>query len=343
MSNGAYMLYLKSTDNSKRKYRSTNKVCYLVLDIGIPQHPAKVFFEDGIEETFTIKDNLLQARKACKKMGIKVRAIEIRDDEKDGLVSKRYVFHNPYYRRDDEKIVKASESFLFSLSLYIPVSTNKNLLENYCFPSFLVHENEYIIDKELIDFEKNRPYDQRILDFPSLDLFSDTISGGHYDYIKAWKFAIVAFYNPKLFNAIRFFRNSQKNFYVFPGQLDEIINNPNEKANNSLEQNIFEDTLLNSFKAVEAIIGHLPKKDKKLFSKLYEISLDPYEMVGYGTPRPIYIFIREMEKFRDTKSAHGSNLWRDITVLELLNFQEFARTIVYYGFIKKLGDMYGVS
>lgn len=317
----------------KQSLESSNKVCYLLLNIGIPTSDSRIIHLEGEEKRFSLKDQIKSAKKACKKMGVKIRVLEIRTNDSKHL---RFVFHDPYFRKDDKRVTKAIESFLFSLSLFTPTFIGDNFISNYCFPSNLVHDNLYILGPELVNFEETRPYEEKVLSSPVSDLLSFGVSGSHSDYMRAWSFSHVVFFNNHLFNAVRFCVNSQKNFYISPGEIDELVENSGEQAKNSIEQNILEDALISSFKAVEAILGDLPKKDTKLLNKVLEIGLDPHELVGYVDKKPLYLHIREMENFRNSKSAHGRSLNRDITFLELKEFQECATTIVYYGIRSEL-------
>jgi len=318
----------------RKSLEATDKVCYLLLNVGIPTSGSKfISWEDGVEETFSIKEQITIAKSACKKMGVTLRIIEVRINQSKNL---RFVFHIPYFRRDDERVTKAIESFLFSLSLFTPTYISDDFIAYYCFPSSFVHNNLYISGDELVRYEKTRPFEKKVLSSPVSDLLSFGVSGSHYDYMRAWEFSPILFSNNHLFNAARFFVNSQKNFYISPGEIDELVENSDEQARNSIEQNILEDALISSFKAVEAILGDLPKKDTKLLNKILEIGLDPHEMVGFVDKKPIYLHIREMESFRNQKSAHGRSLNRNITFLDIKGFQECARTIVYYGIHSEL-------
>jgi len=324
------MLYLDVSSRERKLFKSTNKVCYLLLDIGVPTDGTKIILLGSREERYSLKDQILIAKKACKKMGVRLRVLEVRTEEYKHL---RYVFHTPYFRKDDKKVTKAIESFVFSLSLFTLTHISDNFKTHYCFPSFLVHDDLYLLGPELVNFEETRPYKDKLLSSPTSDLLSFGVSGSHHDYMEAWKFSSVVFSKDHLFNAARFLVNSQKHF---SGEINELIENPDEQADNSLEQNILEDALISAFKAIEAILGDLPKKDTKLQNKILEIGLDPFEMVGYVDKQPLYLHIREMENFRNQKSAHGRGLNRDITYLELEGFQECARTVVYHGIRSEL-------
>ncbi len=310
--------------------KTTNKVCYLLLNIGASAWDSRVADSEGNEKIFSQKDQVQVAKKSCRKMGVKVEFIEIRDKEKNFDTQKRFVLRMPYFRKDDVKITKIIESFVFSLELFIGPSYVGNT--HYCFPAELVHNGSYILASDLVALEERKRFYERI---SSSDLLSFGISGGQSDYINAWKFSSVVFSEENLFNAVRFLANSQQKFYIYPGELDEIIYGPNENARSSLQQNSLEESLISSFRAIEAVLGNLPTKDTKLFSKMLKIGLDPQEPVGYTDHQPLYKHIRKAEKFRNSKSAHGRSTERDITLLDMQEFQECARLVVYYGLISK--------
>jgi hypothetical protein len=85
------------------------------------------------------------------------------------------------------------------------------------------------------------------------------------------------------------------------------------------------------------VIGDPPKDDRRFFAKLAELGLDPKEQVGYLEKMPFEGMIRRMNEARDKRSAHGSTRNRTISVSELLEFQNCARTIVVTALEKARG------
>jgi len=99
-----------------------------------------------------------------------------------------------------------------------------------------------------------------------------------------------------------------------------------------------ENALQNAFKAVEAILGDPPNDDRKFFSKIKAIGLDPNEEVGRVAKTPLHKIIRDMNFARDKKSAHGSTQYRTITVSDLMEYQACARYIILAAIEKQLEE-----
>lgn len=312
---------------------SNNKFCYFVLNIKVPISPTTIIpFETDsniIENEINYKDHLGVAIDACKLLGVKLQVIETRENESD-TGNRRYVLRHPYYKKDNGIILKLIEALIFCLSLNgPPVFGSKEPDLYYEFPPNIIQKGKYIIKNQLVEFEESKPYPERTVDFPYSRFFSIDGWGGVSTYINSWKFVPIVFSNPNLLNAARFFTISQNNFYVFPGQREDVILGLEIVSNNLIEQNTFESALLNSFKAIEAVLGILPKKNKKLFIKLDNIGVDFQKEIGYPPYEPMYKLLRKMEYYRNIKSAHGNSTERELTVLELMNFQLCARLIIY--------------
>jgi hypothetical protein len=143
----------------------------------------------------------------------------------------------------------------------------------------------------------------------------------------AWRIAAITYRNDKLFNAARFLQRSYENFYVWPGGIRETMWDDAAPVSGA-GQNNFEDALHSAFKAIEAVIGDPPKDDRRFFSKLMQIGMDPMEEAGYLEKIPIHCMIRRMNDARDKRSAHGSTTTRKISASELLDFQACAQVIV---------------
>jgi hypothetical protein len=132
----------------------------------------------------------------------------------------------------------------------------------------------------LVKLEKSRNPKERILSFPNLTLRQVCMTSPD-RFEAAWRIARVTFASEHLFEATRFLKRSRDNFYVYPGQINEVASDAFIVPKTSSEQTNFEDALQNAFKAVEAIIGDPPKDERKFFMKLKELGLDPQEEVGY--------------------------------------------------------------
>ena len=130
---------------------------------------------------------------------------------------------------------------------------------------------------------------------------------------------------------------SQTSFYLFPGQINEVIYGEPQTPETISVQTRLENALHNAFKAVKAVIGDPPKDERRLDAKLQAIGLDPKAWVGYKTAQPLHSVIRTMSEARDKKAAHGSTPDRAITVAEMLEFQACARLLVWAAVEKEHG------
>jgi hypothetical protein len=153
----------------------------------------------------------------------------------------------------------------------------------------------------------------------------------------AWGIARALYDNQYLFNSANFLKSSQEKFFVWPGQLDEVIEDTSI-AKAGWEQTRLEDALLNAYKTVEAIIGDIPKDERKYFSKLESIGIDPHETVGYAPKKELHIVIREMNDQRDKKAAHGRTPNREITIGSMLEYQACARYVLVSAIENYLGE-----
>lgn len=323
----------------KFDYPLTNKYCYLILNIGVPTSSTTVVpYNDSGERAkkITYKDHLKIAEEACEKIGVRLKVVEMKDNKSE-IGNKRYVIRLPYNKKDNGIILKTAEALIFCLSIFSPISALKELDIYYEFPSNLIQKRNYIIREKLVRFEEAKIFPERVTNFPNKFFFSYGIVGGVHDYMMAWRFVPIVYFKPRLLNAVRFLTKSQDDFYVYPGQINDVIDKPEEKANNLLEQNSLESALLNSFKAIEAVLGDLPGKKNKLALKIKETTnIDPFTLVGYSELNKLVDVIIEMEKYRNKKSAHGSRIDREIRILELMNFQECAGLIVEHAIINLL-------
>jgi len=152
-----------------------------------------------------------------------------------------------------------------------------------------------------------------------------------------WRTAAVTYQNAALFDAARFLQRSYENFYVAPGGISEVKYDETPSSTGAAQNNR-EDALHSAFKAIEAVIGDPPKNDRRFFSTLAKLGIDPAEEAGYLNKTPIHKMIRRMNEARDKCSAHGSTRNRRISAAELLDFQTCANVIVTAAFEKQRGS-----
>lgn len=134
--------------------------------------------------------------------------------------------------------------------------------------------------------------------------------------------------NESLRMATAFISKSQHDFYVYPGQLQEAIHDGDWMPTGAYELAQWEAAFHNSYKAVEAVIGDPPKDEMRFLSKLTAMGLDPFEQVGYTTKEPLSKVLRDMNRIRDSKVAHGSTTKRGIRLNQMVEFRECAIYVV---------------
>ena len=144
----------------------------------------------------------------------------------------------------------------------------------------------------------------------------------------AIKFVPTLFSKESLRHAVAYLSQAQHDFYVNRGQLEGAINNGDWIPTRASELAQWESAYQNSYKAVEAIIDDPPKNEQKLRSRLQEAGMDPDEEVGYRRKENISSVIREMNRIRDVRAAHGSTPNRGIRLYQMVEFQECSRYIL---------------
>jgi hypothetical protein len=309
-------------------YSHENRVCYLLLQVHIPSN-------EYPSPTLQFSESVKSAKIAGKKLGITILPLRliINKHETNGIF--KYVFRYPRYKRNDSDALITAESFLLGLSFtFGPYMEPHETEFIFRFPAELI-QGDMIYMEDLILYEESQPYPERSIEFPALAL-SRSFSTSSYSMNAAWKLAPIIRRNENIRQAAKYLSESQENFYVWPGGMDSAIEQSDYVPKSSYEQAKFENALHNAFKAIEAIIGDPSKDDNKLFMKLREINLDPREELGLEK-LPLYKIIRNMNRARDKKSAHGSISKKNISVGEMLDYQSCAHYVLYEAFEKELG------
>jgi hypothetical protein len=302
------------------KSMEESQVWYLLLLFGVP---FPTFGEDP-------RDHFRTVREECEAVGVKVRRLFVHSDQSSQGrdTNGRYLFRFLRYKRDDQAAVRLAESFLYGLSLvHGPMTEPHHDSLVLRVPDSMVRERDEVLLDKLVKLEESRDPEDRALSFPCSTIGQLSMTTPD-RFEAAWRIARVTFADEHLFEATRFLERSHENFYVYPGQIRQVASDPEMVPITSAHQTDFEDALQNAFKAVEAIIGDPPKDERKFFLKLRQIGLDPQEEVGYRTKTPLHQVIRDMNRERDKKSAHGSTRDRTIKAAELLDYQECSRCVV---------------
>jgi hypothetical protein len=237
----------------------------------------------------------------------------------------RYIFRFTCPKQDGSSAEKLAEGYLFGMSLLEGpmVKQDHGSLVFRVPKEIMLDFKSSIALEDLVRLEESRLYQGRIVD--KLKTIGTTTP----DIMEeAWKIAGLTFTDFSLFKAARYFSRSTDFFYISPGQINDVIATPALSPTTGSDQSRYEDALQNAFKAVEAVIGDLPKDDRRLFIKLKNIGLVPDELVGYRDKKPLYQTLRDMNKSRDKRSAHGSTPEGKITTFEMMNYQMCADCII---------------
>jgi len=303
-----------------------NRSWYLLLLFGIPSKYGE-----------NAESHMRKISKECKKVGIIIRRLFVHSKNwKD--TNGRYLFRFLRYKRDDMSAIKIAESFLYGFSLsHGPIIESDHDYLILRIPDNFIRNRNDVLLEELVQLEKTRTPEERNIEFPerTIGMISSTSTDR---FEAAWRVACLTFVHNNLFEATRFLKRSQDNFYVYPGQIQQVASDMELVPLTSSHQSNFEDALQNSYKAIEATIGDLPKDDRKLFLKLKQIGLDPYEEIGYRYKAQLHQVLRDMSRDRDKKSAHGSTRDRIIKAADLLNYQTCSSYIVQAAIENKKGS-----
>lgn len=294
------------------------------MHVGVPTHMAA-----------PSRLHVIEANRAAKAMGIRLLRVPTVARH---TPNQRYVFRFPNHRAHDTAAINIGESVLYGFAIsFGPFGDPLSPEPVYPFPASLLKRGKPLDLRALIAFEEAKPRGLRTLDFPapalkSVSFIPDDVVAA------AWKASRVLFRNPRYRQAARFLKASQDAFFVWPGQIDEILSNTSLEPRHGAEQTAAEDALINAFKVIEALIGDPPRDDRKLKMKLRAIGVDPDEPMGYHAARPLYHFIRDMNLARDRKSAHGSTANRIVTITDMFEYQLCARYLLVVALETTLGE-----
>lgn len=309
--------------------KDDNRVCYLLLYVCVP---SRIFPPPSKRHLEGIK----YIKKAGKALGVKIWPLRV--TRENGRGEFRYFFRFPRYLKDDQEAQRIGECFLYALALvHGPLMVPHEAASVFRVPVEVVHNASTLTVERLVEIEEARPYNSRTLGFPhtSLYVFFST-TGKRFD--AAWKITPVLRVNERLYRSVCFLKASQDDFFVWPGDIKEVISNPGLTVTTGFEQTNLENALQNAFKAIEAILGDPPKDDNRFFAKIRSIGLEPGMKIGYREKSSLHEVIRRMNEARDKKAAHGSTSYRIITINEMLEYQACARLIVWAAIESELGE-----
>jgi hypothetical protein len=301
------------------------KVEYLLLHLGVPieQHPPS-------------NKHVSSSKRAALHMGIRLQRISL-DHERASRTTDRYMFRFPYFRRDDEAAVWIAESVIYAANITChPFGDPHEPALVLPIPADMCKDIAKLAVPDLYDLEERRVPELRSVEYPGGSIGSITrmvdrcVSA-------AWRAAIALFDREDLHTSARFLKESQDEFYVWPGQYSAVLADDDAVPRTGWERTRLENGLLLAFKSVEALIGDPPKDDAKLKRKIKLFGIDPEETIGYPNQIRLHEFIRKFAKDRDTVAAHGSVKGTNIKVRDMFLYQDCARYMLVSAAERYLG------
>lgn len=299
-------------------------VAYLLLHLGVP-------FESPRSE------HIIEANRAAKAMGIRLLRVPLLMRPPHSP-NHRYFFRFRDGHADEAIAIRVAESVLYGMELsFGPWGDSDFPNVVFGFPASLLKRGKPIELRTLIEVEEERPRESRITDFPHMLLSSAAYTTDNV-VAAAWRISKALFRSRRHREAARFLKASQNAFYVFPSAHGEVLADTTATATSGGEQTRLEDAVINAFKIIEALIGDPPRDDRKFFEKLRAIGVDPLEPIGYRSAQPLHEIIREMNRARDRKAAHGGTPDRSLLVVDVLEYQVCARYVLVCALQAYLGE-----
>jgi len=304
-------------------------VCYLIMGIGLPVI------------TCPPAPHEKSSRNAGKKLGCDISPVyllrenSMLENDEHSRADGRYLLTFPDGVADDERARQIADALALSWTLLMgQVAPLEDLASIYRFPGDMVQEDRYVFIDALPAYDESLPSEEQF-PFPGLQV------AAHYhiwegQMMRVWEL-VPAVIDEPMFGAARHLAASFREFYVFPGEVPEVLGQPGEMPDSANLLTRAENALVNAFKAVEALIGDLPSDDTKFFAKLRSVGVDPFQDVGNRISVPLHQRIRELNRARNKKGAHAKTSATPITYYELMDLQLCARLVVIRALEHKLG------
>ena len=291
---------------------------YLILGIGVPEG-----YNSGEIFEYSFSDNI----------GFTIKVIEININSftlNESRKSFAIIFDG----------FKESESYAIKIidALYSIITFNFGFIDDegldiISVDTDLFFDGYKISFKDIIEHEKSKldsNYHNETTLLNSIGGFK--ISKDYID--RSLKILNYALVDKKLFDSLQYYQKSLINTYFSPGEIHYLTTQEDEEPVRQIDITNYQDSLLNAYKAIEAIIGDPPSDDKKLKRKLIDLNIKPNQKLESNLRdefnKTIIEKIRDINKARNKKSAHGGirNYDRTITVLELIDYQFFTKSII---------------
>ena len=218
-------------------FETEKKVFYLILHIGQAIY-ALDFDIDIPDNKNAFRKQSQAALKAAKALGIELRIVPLLSEKQKNYEQYRYLFRFPRFERNNLKAQKIAESFVFAIELlHGPIVDYYKTSMVSTVPAAYVRNTEVFYSEELNSFSQEfvSLFAAMFLPWWIIEL--------------AWKITPVIFLEEHIHRAVTFLHSSQHHFYnTPPSKLHDF--DLELLAENILEQEHRENSLLNSYKAV---------------------------------------------------------------------------------------------
>ena len=136
--------------------------------------------------------------------------------------------------------------------------------------------------------------------------------------------------NEDLFNACSFFRESCKEYNFMDGAVSSVLHNPRQTPENEAQRLAIENVVLQSFRAIEAIVGQPGKNEDRYRQRLQKWGLKHGERVGFRKRHLLGKRIRWLNEARDSAAAHGKRRRaKPFTMYEAMEAQNLAESVLH--------------
>lgn len=300
----------------------SDKVFYIILQLGYQELPTA-------SDRQGTRPLLNYAKRVCRQIGVQLWSIEIAHDHSRPFV--HYAFHFPRYARNDVRAQTVGESLLAAVSILCGSMIDDSVAPVLRVPRHFVLEAPRVRSDNLLALEYQREWSERVIGSSGTELGSVA-----YTYSKcirsAWR-ALPALVRSRQAHLAAVFlcasyRDVDIRFADLPLEEMELMLKPADAFGQSRKEN----ALLNSYKAIEAIVGQPPSSMEKLAGRLQSVGVDAYTPIGYGQRRPLVQAIYDIEKLRNKKSAHGSTKDRSLALADVVACQWVAESVLL-GFV----------
>jgi hypothetical protein len=179
---------------------------------------------------------------------------------------------------------------------------------------------------------------ERLEEFTGREQFTEDIRSSAKSFFAIPNYALAqifyllpfALQNEDLFNACSFFRESCKEYNFMDGAVSSILHNPKEIPENEARRLEIENVVLQSFRAIEAIVGQPGKNEDRYRQRLKRWGMKHGERVGFRKRHLLGKRIRWLNEARDSAAAHGKRRrQKPFTMHEAMEAQNLAESVLH--------------